>query len=371
MDKDSKIYLTRRITRYFYYICMMNIGIDYRLAASSHRGMGRYCREITEKLFEMDSENNYVLYTDTDCDKPLPPNFRWHKLPTANFILGEQLFLPRAIAQDKIDVMWSPSNTFPLFMPRGVKLVVTIHDLIFMYKLPKGQNFVQRIGALYRRWVLKLGYKRIDKCITVSEFSASELTRIFNIKDAIITYNCIEAFYKKTRERKSEKKEDFYFTLSADAPSKNLKFLLDAFKNRLPDQKLIIGGVKNNSPLREQYQNGNILFLSDGISDDLLIDHYMKCRAFVYVSLQEGFGIPPLEALSCGAKVISSYETSLREVVNDCGILINPRVEDELIEAIDKIDTFDVPQAVIDRHLAQFTDWRVPAKIVLKHLKTN
>lgn len=346
----------------------MNIGIDYRLAASSHRGMGRYCREITEKLIETDRENRYVLYTDTDCDKPLPPNFRWHKIPTTNFILGEQLCLPLAIAKDKIDVLWSPSNTFPLFLPRRTKLVVTIHDLIFMYKLPKGQNIVQRIGALYRRWVLNLGHKRIDTCITVSEFSASELKRIFGIENAVITYNCIEAFYKKTRGRTTADKEDFYFTLSADAPSKNLPFLLNAFKNRLPDRKLVIGGVKNNSPLRNEYQNGNILFLKDGVPDETLIEHYTKCKAFVYVSLQEGFGIPPLEALSCGAKVISSYETSLREVVGACGILINPRNENELIEAIEKINAFSVPQEAIDKHLAQFTDWSVPAAVVRKHL---
>lgn len=346
----------------------MNIGIDYRLAAASHRGMGRYCREIVEKLFDMDKENKYVLYTDTDCDKPLPPNFRWHKIPTANFILGEQVFLPLAISNDRIDVLWSPSNTFPLFMPRGVKLVVTIHDLIFMYKLPKGQNIIQRIGALYRRWVLKLGYKRIDTCITVSEFSASEIRRIFNIKDVRITYNCIEAFYKKTRDCLTSEKADFYFTLSADAPSKNLPFLLNAFKNKLPNNKLVIGGVKNNSPLREQYQSGQIIFLNDGVPDELLIEHYLKCKAFVYVSLQEGFGIPPLEALSCGAKVISSYETSLREVVGECGILINPRREDELLEAIEKIADFEVPQTTIDNHLAQFTDWSIPAAIVLKNI---
>lgn len=349
----------------------MNIGIDYRLAAASHRGMGRYCREIVEKLFDMDKENKYVLYTDTDCDKPLPPNFRWHKIPTANFILGEQVFLPLAISNDKIDVLWSPSNTFPLFMPRSVKLVVTIHDLIFMYKLPKGQNIIQRIGALYRRWVLKLGYKRIDTCITVSEFSASEIRRIFNIKDVRITYNCIEAFYKKTRDCLTSEKADFYFTLSADAPSKNLPFLLNAFKNKLPNDKLVIGGVKNNSPLREQYQSEQIIFLNDGVPDELLIEHYLKCKAFVYVSLQEGFGIPPLEALSCGAKVISSYETSLREVVGECGILINPRREDELLEAIEKIADFEVPQTTIDNHLAQFTDWSIPATIILKNITSK
>ncbi|MEG2759103.1 MAG: hypothetical protein RR908_04445, partial [Rikenellaceae bacterium] len=84
----------------------MIIGIDYRLAASSHRGMGRYCREIVEKLFIMDTKNQYVLYIDDKCDKPLPHNFRFHKLPTSNFIIGEQIIMPFFIIKDKIDVLW-------------------------------------------------------------------------------------------------------------------------------------------------------------------------------------------------------------------------------------------------------------------------
>ncbi|MEG2317472.1 MAG: glycosyltransferase family 1 protein [Rikenellaceae bacterium] len=349
----------------------MIIGIDYRLAASSHRGMGRYCREIVEKLFIMDTKNQYVLYIDDKCDKPLPHNFRFHKLPTSNFIIGEQIIMPFFIIKDKIDVLWSPSNTFPLITPRHIKLVTTIHDLIFMYKLPKGQNFIQRVGALYRRYVLKLGHKRIDSCITVSEFSASEIKRIFNITDVTITYNCIEAFYKKTKDIKQDKKENFYFTLSADAPSKNLKFLLEAFRNKLSGEKLIIAGVKDTSPLRELYSSQDITFLNDGISDDELIKLYMSCKAFIYVSLQEGFGIPPLEALSCGSKVICSYATSLREVVGECGILIDPKNEDSLLKAISDIDNFDITQEKIDLHLSQFIDWSVPASIVLKTLTSK
>lgn len=344
----------------------MVIGIDYRLAVSSHRGMGRYCREIVEKLFDLDHENQYILYVDRECDRVLPPNFRWHKLPApANYIVGEQLYMPFLIRRDKLDVMWCTSNTFPLFIPRSVRLVVTVHDLIFMYKLPRGQNFTQRVGALYRRWVMRLGYGRIDKCVTVSQFSAAEIKRIFGLDNIAITYNCIESFYRKMRAyHPSKSPQGYYFTLSADAPSKNLPFLLDAFAHKLTDKRLIVGGVKDNSPLRELYPQPNIVFLADGVSDEELIEHYMSCEAFLYVSLQEGFGIPPLEALACGAKVVCSYETSLREVVDGCGILINPRSEQELLDAIERIGSFSVEQLKIDAHIARFIDWRESAVVI-------
>ncbi|MEG1955960.1 MAG: glycosyltransferase, partial [Mucinivorans sp.] len=193
----------------------MVVGIDYRLAASSHRGMGRYAREIVRKLFALDTQNCYILYIDTPCQETLPSNFRWHCLPAAGYILGEQIYLSRAVRHDKVDVLWSTSNTFPLWLPRRVKLIVTIHDLIFMYPLPRGQNFVQRIGALYRRVVVRCGIKRVDKVVTVSQFSADELKRIFKIDKATITYNCIESFYNLSRNTgKVIVDYKFYFTLS-------------------------------------------------------------------------------------------------------------------------------------------------------------
>ncbi|MEG2755621.1 MAG: glycosyltransferase family 1 protein [Mucinivorans sp.] len=350
----------------------MVVGIDYRLAASSHRGMGRYAREIVRKLFALDTQNCYILYIDTPCQETLPSNFRWHCLPAAGYILGEQIYLSRAVKHDKVDVLWSTSNTFPLWLPRRVKLIVTIHDLIFMYPLPRGQNFVQRIGALYRRVVVKCGIKRVDKVVTVSQFSADELKRIFKIDKATITYNCIESFYNLSRNTEKvivDNKNNN--TQSAEAPSKNIDFLLRSFAEKLPLKNLIVGGIKTDSPLREKYLPfKNILFLDNGISDSLLIGYYKGCQAFIYVSLMEGFGIPPLEALACGAKVICSNATSLPEVVGQQGLLIDPTNQSELLKAIEKIETFETEKSLTEQHLQKFVDWERPAKII-KNLITQ
>ncbi|MEG0795808.1 MAG: glycosyltransferase family 1 protein [Odoribacter sp.] len=343
----------------------MVIGIDYRLAASSCRGMGRYSREIVKKLFDIDSLNQYILYIDTDCNECLPYNFRWHKLPTANYIVGEQIYLACAVRSDKLDVLWSTSNTFPLIIPNRVRLIVTIHDLIFMYSLPNHQNFTQRVGALYRRAVANLGIRRVDQVVTVSEFSAHEIKRILKIDNVVITYNCIESFYAAASNKQCAPMTDkFYFTLSADAPSKNLNFLLNVFSNRLSTQKLVVGGIKERSKLREKYKFSNIVFLKEGIDDSELIGYYQHCEAFIYVSLFEGFGIPPLEALACGAKIICSNATSLPEVVNDNGLLIDPTNEKELIEAVKNISNFEIDNNKREKHLEKFINWQTSAFII-------
>ncbi|MEG1956088.1 MAG: glycosyltransferase, partial [Mucinivorans sp.] len=158
---------------------------------------------------------------------------------------------------------------------------------------------------------------------------------------------------------------------SADAPSKNIDFLLRSFAEKLPLKNLIVGGIKTDSPLREKYLPfKNILFLDNGISDSLLIGYYKGCQAFIYVSLMEGFGIPPLEALACGAKVICSNATSLPEVVGQQGLLIDPTNQSELLKAIEKIETFETEKSLTEQHLQKFVDWERPAKII-KNLITQ
>jgi hypothetical protein len=152
----------------------MIIGIDYRLAVSSNRGMGRYCREIVRQLLSIDMVNHYVLYVDMHITDKFPDNVTIKQIPTRNFILGEQLYLSRFAKKDRINVLWSPYNTFPLFLPRKIGLVVTIHDLIFWNRPIGKSNFTQKIGRIYRKYCLLLGKCRINNCFTVSEFSQKE-----------------------------------------------------------------------------------------------------------------------------------------------------------------------------------------------------
>lgn len=342
----------------------MIIGIDYRLAITSKRGMGRYCREIVAQLFVLDQVNKYILYVDRPIEVGnFPSNFQTEILDFKNYILSEQLSLHKQAKLDQLDILWCPYNTFPLFLTRRIKLIVTIHDLIFWNKPYGHESFVQKVGRIYRKLCISLGKKAINECLTVSQFSADQILKILAIKSTV-TYNCIGEFSKLADTVKINKRENFFFTLSGDAPNKNLSHILKMFETELLDQHLIIAGVSSKSILRNR-ERCNIHFLPEGISDIELIKHYKTCKAFLFMSLKEGFGIPILEAAVCNAYIISSNTTSLPEIVGPCGVLINPLNKKELISSISNIDRIKIDKETIDGHISKFIHWEIPALQIL------
>lgn len=335
----------------------MKIGIDYSLATASTRGMGRYIREITRCLIASDRENNYFLYTHQPICESLPPNFTERRIPTGNEILAEQWYLPRMARHDELDVLWCGANTFPLFLKRKIRLVTTIHDLIFMHAAQGHSTLRQKIGRAYRRWVLRWGRRRIDRCASVSRYSTDQIEHLLGIRNVEVTYNCIDAFYRVVESRpKPQAREDFYFTLSGDAPSKNLPLLLDTFEELLPDQTLVVGGLSAGSPLRARATD-RIRFLPAGVADEELADTYLRCRAFIFVSLSEGFGIPVLEALACDAPVICSSTTSIPEVAGGFALAVDPTSKEDIAAALKNIRTFVADHSQKEAHLSKFLHW--------------
>lgn len=341
----------------------MRIGIDYRLAVSSNRGMGRYCREIVDELQLLDMKNEYILYIDRPVDTTFAFNFRVEILGSKNFILGEQIYLSFRVRRDKLDALWCPSNTFPLFLPRRLNLVVTIHDLIFMQSTVSRQSMLQRLGRIYRRMVVKIGKRRIDTCLSVSKFSALDIQNRLGFSTVKVTYNCIDTFYAKVKEAPVMERGSFYFTLSGDAPNKNLQFLIDFFKQYKPYDKLVIAGLPSSSVMRKQ-ASIFIEFIEEGVSDERLISLYCMCKVFLFLSLEEGFGIPILEALVCDAPIIGSNTTSMPEVLGEFGIQISPQDTEALVRSLELIETYKIDQNKRVEHIEKFLYWRNSARVV-------
>ncbi len=347
----------------------MKIAIDYRLAARSNRGMARYCREIVHMLMEIDQTNNYILYIDTDkkYDLALPGNFTIHETKTKNYIIGEQWSIPRLLHIDKPDIYWAPYNTFPLKLPKKTILVVTIHDLIFLKKINNPISIKQRIGRMYRTLVVRLGLSRINHVVSVSQYSAAEIKKTLHIQDVTITYNCVDNFIGKIKRATTIIEPypgPYFFTLSGDAPSKNLLFVINLFKKDLPNETLIIAGIHTDSHIRKE-SSEHIIFLPYGISDEELIAYYSKCKAFIFLSIYEGFGIPILEALSCNARIIASNKTSIPEVVGNCGILVDPNNYNQCLDAIRNIDKYIFNPEETKKQIALFSNWNTQATTLL------
>lgn len=353
----------------------MIIGIDFRLANKSTRGMARYCREIVTELLRVDSENKYILYIDKSPSIEFnSSNYIYSIIESENYIIGEQIYLPKHIRKDQCHIFWSPYNTFPINIPKTTKLFVTIHDVIFLYNLSNVQSLRQKIGALYRKYLLTHYYKKINTCFTVSNYSKSELLRFIPFAIPInITYNCISSFSRKVEEYKLENPQiqtlNYFFTLSGDAPSKNLSTLIDVFETDFMNQTIVIGGVSQSSPIRAR-KSKQVIFLDEGISDEELIKVYLQCKCFLFCSKFEGFGIPIIEAAICNKPIIASNSTSIPEILKGKGILVDPThqgIKAGIIQYLNGLEEYNVDyRDVIESYL----DWSIPAAIILHNVNS-
>lgn len=308
----------------------MKIGIDFRLANTSHRGMAKFCREIVRQLLLIDKTNEYVLYIDDKINviyESTVAKYEYRMIHRSNYIISEQIYLPYAVSKDNCDVLWCPYNTFPILLHKRIKLIVTIHDLIFFYKAINKSSFYQKVGAIYRKFILKKFSKKIFAATTVSEYSSKEISKYLpQVKNVVLTYNCIDDFIRIRNLYRTNitllPQKDFFFTVSGDAPSKNLKVLIDVFLKNFPDEILYIAGVNKNSTMRIEYNN--IHFIDAGIPAETLLQYYVNCKCFIFPSLYEGFGIPIIEAMACEKPIISSNTCSLPEILCNKGIQVNP-----------------------------------------------
>jgi len=363
---------------------MKKIGIDYRLAISSHRGMGRYIREIVKELKKIDKGNEYILFVDREMEEELPSNFKYKSINCRNYILFEQFFLPITAKDEKIDILWCPANTFPLILSTNTRLFVTIHDLIFMNKeIKESEKIYQQIGKYYRKFVVAFGKNKIDKCFTDSEYSKRDIYEKLNI-NSIITSIKIDNFrelidneYNETNilEKLSLKKNNYYYTVSGDSPSKNLDILLKVYSTGIIKEKMVISGIKNykNSVIYKKIREKNLesyFLFSDFISDIEMIDLYKNCKAFLFLSLAEGFGIPILEAMFFNVPIIASNRTSIPEVLGEGGTLVEPQDVDEIIKNIQNIENIDRKDLMMkqSKQLDKYFAWEKTAKLVYNEL---
>jgi len=256
-------------------------------------------------------------------------------------ILYEQFVLPFKLSG--CDVFYSPTPAVPILLPRfnkKIKIIPTIHDLIPFY-VKKKYPF---LSSLYVRWITKTSARVADTVIAVSENTRKDIIKIIGISEqkVKIVYNFIPC---KTLD-KSSISNNYFVTVCTIEPGKNLHNLLKAFKIYLDkykryDFKLYIIG-KNGWNYKEIYRlcadsglQNNVVFTGYLLEDDknLLIRESM---AMVYLSMYEGFGLPPLEAMYWNKPSIVSNTSSLPEVVGNAGILCNP------------LDTGEIAQAMLD-----------------------
>lgn len=336
----------------------MHIGIDIReFKKGRSTGIGRYLRNFIDYVSHYDRENRYTLFANqrTEYRCQLPKNIRIKVIKEWLAPFWDQVQLPLSLKRERIDLFFSPYYKKPFFTP--ARSIITIHDLNPLFLLANSIKLRLKY-RLYFATVLKLSSRRADKIIAVSQYVKEEIIKLAGVprnKVAVIYNGVGKEFHPIVSSMLSSqiKKRlnilgEFILYVGNLMPHKNVRRLIEAYAG-LPDSlktkyQLVIGGTKGEffPPLLKRTEElklkGRVIF-TDFISSRDIASIYQAATLFVFPSLCEGFGLPPLEAMACGTPVIVSNITSLPEVVEDAGILVNPYEVDEIKETIIRVLT--------------------------------
>jgi glycosyltransferase involved in cell wall biosynthesis len=330
------------------------IGIDARKLHDF--GIGTYIRNLLKQLARIDQVNEYVLVCqpgDVAIVNELGVNFRAVAETSGNYSIAEQIRIPLLLRREGVDLFHAPHYVLPPLTQ--CRSIVTIHDVIHLL-FP--QYLPGRLAYAYARACLWAAAKRSDRILTVSSTSKNDILRRFKVpaeKIAVI-YNAIDERFnvkpsdeqvQRVRER-YQLDQQFVLYVGNIKPHKNLERLIDAF-HRLRRcgfddlRLLIIGDEISKYPALRRAVHGlklhkYVRFLGF-VPIETLAVLYRLADAFVFPSLYEGFGLPPLEAMASGAPVITSNVSSLPEVVGDAALLVDPYDPESIADGMRQVLT--------------------------------
>ena len=332
----------------------MRVAIDARKLRDF--GIGTYTRNLLRHLARLDQENEYVLLcrpSDMGVAEQLGSNFRGVLEPSPNYSLREQVHVPWVLRREKPDVFHSPHYVLP---PATLcRSVVTIHDCIHLM-FP--QYLPGRAAYAYARASMWAAARRSHRILTVSEASKRDIIRFFNVppEKVVVVYNSIDERFRtsppeddieRVRER-YQLQHGFVLYVGNIKPHKNLVRLIEAFdllrQRGFDDMKLLIIGdeISKLPALRRAVHahklHKHVRFLGY-LPDETLAILYRLAAVFVFPSLYEGFGLPPLEAMASGTPVVTSNVSSLPEVTGDAAVLVDPYKVESIVEGIERVLT--------------------------------
>lgn len=342
----------------------MNIGIDANCLIFEKAGVGKYTQNIIKNLLKIDKKNHYFLYftflrhkhkrvelinellgkkSKNVTYKIIPIPARWFEL-----LSGANFPIQRIIKED-LDIFFAPYAT-GIAKNGFSKMVTMVHDLVFL-RYPEHRGKKLSNYYLKRHKIAILNSKKI---IVPSRATKNDLVNLLNVKNEkiqIIT-EATDRNFRKLKDnpriigRYIEPNTKYILSVGTLEPRKNLIKLILAY-SLLPhalqrEYKLMIVGAQgwNNDIFFKTLKNLNLqdkIILTGFVLDKDLPYIYNRAAVFVYPSLYEGFGLPPLEAMACGTPVITSNNSSLVEVAGSAAVIVDTQKEEEIAAAIKNI----------------------------------
>lgn len=331
---------------------MIKIGVDARTLCMKPKGIATVLRNLLKAFSKNDSEYFFYLFVDEQPFNREELAYRNCKIVLLPQIKGERFFtwlhlaLPKAFISHDVDLAFYPSNRVSFWQPKPCMTIV--HDVKW-FRFERYQlNKISFYKALKKSKIIS----------TVSNFSKADIMDNFAIPEEkiFVVYNGIPDNFRPLKDKTFVKSElikkyplnsDFIFALGSPIQTKNTPKYLEAFSlvKRRTNQKIklfIAGLVDSDYQLflrRVAAELGilNDVVIAGYIEEGELVKIYNCATIFMYLSEYEGFGLPPLEAMACGAPVVASNKTSIPEVVGDTAVLVNPRNPDEIAEATIKL----------------------------------
>jgi glycosyltransferase involved in cell wall biosynthesis len=347
--RDGRAYLRTGVNAQLLYLSG-----SYRAAGTS-----RYIHQLLAHMRPITSpEDEMMVFTGRwrlPAELSPTPHFRVRqtRLPTWKppvRILWEQLLQPPAVALERLDVLHSMSYVQPLLSP--VRSVVTMLDLSFL-RMPEAFN---RWNRIYLATMARVSARRSDRIIAISESTRRDIVHYFGVPagKVEVIYCGVDAHYRPEEDasllerfrRERGLPERFLLYVGTLEPRKNVERLVEAYsrvRTELgPSHKLVLGGAKGwlydriFARVRQLGLEGEVVF-AGYIPDEDLPLWYNLADIFIYPSLYEGFGLPPLEAMACGTPVITSSASSLPEVAGTAALMVDPLDVDDLANAIMRV----------------------------------
>ncbi len=348
-------------------------------------GIAIYARNIVEELLKIDQKNDYVLFFPSTTHfnryssyKNVTPLL----IKCSSKVLWDQVYVPLAAKSEKVDVLFNPKFTLPLW--GRSKAVMTVHGADWF--LPEYKSLYHPVDRLYMRFMMPLYIRRSAAIVSASEYSTQGfLTHLPNSQGKIKTIHyCGNRIFQPISDQavlqnvrlKHSLSEPFILTLiHYDSGRKNFANMVKAFatakKKGIP-HKFVVGGrdvqrYADEQPLRELGVQDDVIF-KGWIEQEDLPALYNAAELYLYPTRLEGFPIPICEALACGCPIVTSKGGVFGEAAEDAALYVDPESPQEIADAICRVVKDDtLRQSMKQKGIARAKDlsWDVCASETL------
>lgn len=309
-----------------------------------------YLRSLIQALAAIDHVNQYYVFTNRETGADLiPDQSNFHAAPQdvqasvrPARLTWEQLVLPRRVRQLKLDVMFNPGFTSPLFL--HCPNVTVFHDL----QHKRHPEYFRRFDLPFWRFFLYWSARLSSRIVAVSEATRADLIKYYTLPDSkirVVPHGVDEAFFEVGQQRLPGDASPYLLCVSTLHPHKNLDRLVRAFRlihPKRPDFRLIIAGMhgfQTNQIERTIIEcgMGAHVHITGWIPREELLALYRKAWAFVYPSTFEGFGMPVLEGLAAGLPGAVSFIEPIKGIAGSAALQFDPFDELQIADALHRI----------------------------------